>query len=1047
MDGFDWEEGQPRLLTFRNRIRRYYDGFCIDWDERRGTPHLNDFDLLTPLLVFIEGVKDSGKSNTSEFFASQALKLGCHVVDMYGAYGGESLAWLRSEFAKDRKFLILHGRDVKINLLDGGLADRIHKDGRLAIKKTTDFSVEDLEEYDIVLSTSLFYSSMKSENENLDAIVERLAKRLHWKTVCWTIVREAADIFFSRLRTSFAIANVKQDTAALLRKAKHAGVGMFLDTQALMDVDKSIRRITDFFILKSQGYEMLPDEMAWLYKYVSLLKSMRLEKNECLVVSRESNVGEMIVPKVNWHKERREDMLEICGIEPEILQAYEIRTELSPLEHFEIVNLYKHGASMVQIAGMIGKVRGSLSSWTVDKQIQAHNKAVVENKSCPLCAQIPENDGIDKQELVIKTPRIKVAPVISVTGQALSSVSSMINEPDEDFKTALKAELIAQGYDQRLVESFFAKYTDQNFAKTSTAELARNSGMEPTEFERGFQDIKLILDSTATNLIRKMKPELGQVSVKIMIEGREAMTLFKAYPNAWIYSLQTGSWISKGLRIQQQQAQAQVGVSKTEVTESKEDSLRLSISKEVQVVPSISSRTVEASKSFGLGVDQSKTFKIFDDLQLEIKKGDVIYITGDSGSGKSTLLKELKPILEQKFGKVVCEGNPSLNTLPPPTDDEIVIEKIGSDFQEAVKILSWSGLSEAFIMMRKYSELSDGQKYRYRIARAINDKESQVWMFDEFGATLDRVSAKAISYTIQNAARKLGKTLIVATTHEDLFADLNPTLFVRKEFGSQVLAERLEYSKRECSLLDDLVIREGTREELELLEEFHYKSALPTAIRRLYIAEISGRVVGGIAYVTVHPNLKGRSIAVPEYTGTMNKDKLAMLNRDFLRIARVIIQPKYRGIGLGVKIVKETMPMTGFPFIETLAVMAKYNPFFEHAGMIRIQVPSVMDDDPEYAKGINSLASLGFEIDLLASANYNRSVLERLNEEGLRIVQAFILKHLVTKKYGGMGFKAGVEALDRDVMAEALTKAKLDMAYLIWRSPDPKFAHLPQIRA
>lgn len=399
---------EKTLLTFRNRIRRHYDGFCIDWDERRGTPYLNDFDLLTPLLVFIEGVKDSGKSNTSEFFASQALKLGCHVVDMYGAYGGESLGWLRSEFSKDRKFLLLHGSDVKVNLVDGGLADRVYKDGRLAIKKTIDFSADDLEEFDIVLSTSLFYSSMKSENENLDAIVERLAKRLHWKTVCWTIVREAADIFFSRLRTSFAIANVKQDTAALLRKAKHAGVGMFLDTQALMDVDKSIRRITDFFVLKSQGYEMLPDEMAWLYKYVSLLKSMRLEKNQCLIISRESNVGEMTIPKVQWHKERREDMLEICGIEPEILQTYEIRTELSPLEHFEIVNLYKHGASMVQIAGIVGKVRGSLSSWTVDKQIQAHNKAVVENKSCPLCAEIPDNDGIDKQELLIKTPRIKV---------------------------------------------------------------------------------------------------------------------------------------------------------------------------------------------------------------------------------------------------------------------------------------------------------------------------------------------------------------------------------------------------------------------------------------------------------------------------------------------------------------------------------------------------------------------------------------------------------------------------------------------------------------
>jgi ABC-type ATPase with predicted acetyltransferase domain len=49
--------------------------------------------------------------------------------------------------------------------------------------------------------------------------------------------------------------------------------------------------------------------------------------------------------------------------------------------------------------------------------------------------------------------------------------------------------------------------------------------------------------------------------------------------------------------------------------------------------------------------------------------------------------------------------------------------------------------------------------------------------------------------------------------------------------------------------------------------------------------------------------------------------------RDVIKISRVVIHPKYRTIGLGAKIVAETLPQAGKPYVETIAVMAKYNPF------------------------------------------------------------------------------------------------------------------------
>ena len=50
----------------------------------------------------------------------------------------------------------------------------------------------------------------------------------------------------------------------------------------------------------------------------------------------------------------------------------------------------------------------------------------------------------------------------------------------------------------------------------------------------------------------------------------------------------------------------------------------------------------------------------------------------------------------------------------------------------------------------------------------------------------------------------------------------------------------------------------------------------------------------------------------------------------------MIIHPKFRGIGLGAFLVRETMPKVDAKVVEVLAVMAKYNPFFEKAGMLRV---------------------------------------------------------------------------------------------------------------
>jgi ABC-type ATPase with predicted acetyltransferase domain len=67
-----------------------------------------------------------------------------------------------------------------------------------------------------------------------------------------------------------------------------------------------------------------------------------------------------------------------------------------------------------------------------------------------------------------------------------------------------------------------------------------------------------------------------------------------------------------------------------------------------------------------------------------------------------------------------------------------------------------AGLNDAYLFVRKPSEMSDGQKYRLKIAKLI-ESGADVWVADEFGAVLDRVTAQVVASNLQRAARKVGQ--------------------------------------------------------------------------------------------------------------------------------------------------------------------------------------------------------------------------------------------------------------------------------------------------
>lgn len=153
---------------------------------------------------------------------------------------------------------------------------------------------------------------------------------------------------------------------------------------------------------------------------------------------------------------------------------------------------------------------------------------------------------------------------------------------------------------------------------------------------------------------------------------------------------------------------------------------------------------------------------------MEVDEGDVVYIFGDSGSGKSTLFKEIHA---QHHGAATW-----LLSIDPDTP---IIEAVGRTLDEAMKLLTLVGLNDAFLYLRKYGELSDGQKYRFQLAKLL-ESDAGTYYMDEFASILDRDTAKVVAYNVQKICRKHGKTLFVATAHSDLAADLRPDIIINE---------------------------------------------------------------------------------------------------------------------------------------------------------------------------------------------------------------------------------------------------------------------------
>ncbi|MBW3542540.1 MAG: hypothetical protein KY476_19940 [Planctomycetes bacterium] len=374
---------------------------------------------------------------------------------------------------------------------------------------------------------------------------------------------------------------------------------------------------------------------------------------------------------------------------------------------------------------------------------------------------------------------------------------------------------------------------------------------------------------------------------------------------------------------------------------------------------------------------------IAENLELPIESGDVVCFTGPSGSGKSSLLRAAADELAKQHGATAV-----LDIERLELGDRILIEALEVPVDEAMQLLSACGLGEARLMLRTPAELSDGQRYRFRLALGLSHKPR--WLVaDEFTATLDRTLARVVAYNVRRTADRTGTGFLLATTHEDVLEDLSPSLHVRCGLDGRITVEQAaclladrsgdtdasqphkrdacatgSAKKKALSLARRMFLTTGSKRDWPHFSRWHYRGHHLGAVRFVTLLWLChppssilhpqsptpedeqqptairpdpqpARAIGICVFTAPPLSLRQRNRFFG-LSGRWSSAGIAALNRQLVMLSRVVLDPTFRGAGIAADFIRASCRACPWPWIETQAEMGRLSPFFEKAGFVRV---------------------------------------------------------------------------------------------------------------
>ena len=188
-----------------------------------------------------------------------------------------------------------------------------------------------------------------------------------------------------------------------------------------------------------------------------------------------------------------------------------------------------------------------------------------------------------------------------------------------------------------------------------------------------------------------------------------------------------------------------------------------------------------------------KDLHVINDVNLDIRQGEVVVVCGPSGSGKSTLIRTINQLESIQSGEIWVDG---INVADPKTDLNKVRAEVGFVFQhfnlyphltvleniilspvQVKKQKREEAVPKALALLERVGlahkkdalpgELSGGQQQRVAIARGLA-MEPAVLLFDEPTSALDPEMVGEVLKVMKDLAQS-GMTMM-CVTHEMGFA-------------------------------------------------------------------------------------------------------------------------------------------------------------------------------------------------------------------------------------------------------------------------------------
>jgi len=206
---------------------------------------------------------------------------------------------------------------------------------------------------------------------------------------------------------------------------------------------------------------------------------------------------------------------------------------------------------------------------------------------------------------------------------------------------------------------------------------------------------------------------------------------------------------------------------------------------------------------------------------------------------------------------------------------------------------------------------------------------------------------------------------------------------------------------KQCSVCKKIKIVLGSFDDYRQLAHYHYRESRPGPFKKIFVLRnesavpAQNKTIGVIVYSMPSPRLEFRGIATDNFfSGFDRNTQLELINRNIRCISRVIIAPRFRGLGLAKRLVQQTMPKMNVPIIEAVAVMGRINPFLEKAGMR----PFTSKPSQRFAQFIEAFSIIGIEDKDLIDPQKVQRRFSRLNDEKNEFIEREI--KLFLKGYG-----------------------------------------------